>query len=76
MGIGSASLPVNPLVPASGRIFYKIGIDNVKNEIYATNVVDYQQRGYLIRISSRGNIIDSVRTDIIPGSVCIKRNLN
>lgn len=76
MGIGSASLPESPLVPSSGRIFYKMGIDNVMNQIYATNVVDYQERGYLLRITTGGIIIDSVRTDIIPGSVCIKRTLN
>jgi YVTN family beta-propeller protein len=72
MPVVSATIPAEPLVPSSGRSFYKLGIGEIRNEIYATNVLDYQQRGYLLRISMNGTIIDSVRTDIIPGELCFK----
>lgn len=72
MNIASSSLPDQPLLNASGRLFYKLGIDMTKGEILVTNVVDYQQKGYLLRLSARGSLIDSSKTDIIPGSVCFK----
>ena len=76
MGIGSSMLPAEPFVKSSGRMFYNLGVDPVNNFIYATNAVNYVDRGYLLRIKSDGTIIDSARTDIIPGSVCFKVNLN
>ncbi len=72
MPVISESLPLLPLVKASGRTFYKLGIRDPGNEILATNVVDYQQRGYLLRISKEGTVIDSARTDIIPGDLFFK----
>jgi len=72
MPVNSESLPLQPLVKASGRTFYKLGIRDQGNEIYATNVADYQQRGYLLRIAKDGTVIDSVRTDIIPGDLFFK----
>jgi DNA-binding beta-propeller fold protein YncE len=43
---------------------------------YATNVLDYQQRGYLLRFAKDGTVIDSARTDIIPGDLCFKKKMN
>jgi hypothetical protein len=40
--------------------------------IYATNAVDYQQKGYLLRISPKGEVIDSLQAGIIPGGLCFK----
>jgi hypothetical protein len=73
MPIISASLPANPLIKAWGRTFYKLWIGEGRNEIFATNVADYQQRGYLLRFAKDGTVIDSARTDIIPGDLCFKK---
>jgi hypothetical protein len=40
--------------------------------LFATNVVDYQQRGYLLKINRHGMVLDSVRTEIIPGALVFK----
>jgi DNA-binding beta-propeller fold protein YncE len=76
MPVVSEALPGQSFVRSSGRTFYKLGISDLKHEIFATNVVDYQQNGYLLRIANDGTIIDSVRTDIIPGGLCFKTKLN
>ena len=73
MPVVAASLPQQPLVRPDGRIFYKIGLSDTGNELFATNVVDYQQKGYLLRIAKDGTIRDSARTDIIPGYLCFKK---
>lgn len=74
MDIGSSSLPVQPFIQASGRLYYKLGIDPVKGDVFATNVIDYQQRGFLLRFTASGSLIDSSKVDIIPGSLCFKLN--
>lgn len=74
MDISSSSLPVQPFIPASGRLYYKLGVDSVRREIFVTNAVDYQQRGYLLRFTVNGSLVDSSRADIIPGSLCFKLN--
>ena len=74
MDIESSSLPVQPFIQASGRLYYKLGVDPVKGDVFATNVIDYQQRGFLLRFSASGSLIDSSGVDIIPGSLCFKLN--
>jgi YVTN family beta-propeller protein len=74
MNIASSSLPDKPFLPASGRLYYKLAVDKAKGEILVTNVIDYQQKGYLLRVNSTGTLIDSSRADIIPGSLCFKYN--
>jgi YVTN family beta-propeller protein len=74
MDIASSSLPVQPFLPSSGRLYYKMGIDPVKGEIFVTNAIDYVQRGYLLRLKANGSLIDSTKADIIPGSLCFKLN--
>jgi hypothetical protein len=74
MDIASSLLPVKPFFPASGRLYYKMGIDPVKEEIFITNAIDYQQKGYVLRLKTNGSLIDSSKADIIPGSLCFKLN--
>jgi len=76
MSVLSSSLPVNPFVKSDGRLFYKLGTDPVNGQIFATNAVDYQQKGFVLRIRQNGSFIDSLKADIIPGALCFKRNLN
>jgi DNA-binding beta-propeller fold protein YncE len=74
-GTSSASLPEKPFIPPKGRLFYRTAIQPVTGYIFATNAVDYQQRGYLIRFNPDGSLIDSVKADIIPGSICFKNGI-
>lgn len=76
MSVMSSSLPLSPFVKSSGRMFYKLGVDPVNGQIFATNALDYQQKGYVMRITPNGTVIDSMKADIIPGSLCFKRSLN
>lgn len=70
--ITESTLPDNSFVPSKGRLFYKLGVDPDNGLIYATNAVDYQQKGYLMRISGKGVVLDSLLADIIPGGLCFK----
>ncbi len=73
MPVTSQAIPAQPFVRAEGRIFYKLGVSGTDHLLYATNVVDYQQNGYLLRIGADGSVIDSTRTDIIPGSLFFRK---
>lgn len=75
MSIKASLLPVNPFIRAKGRLFYKIGVEPGTKRIFATNAVDYQQKGYLLRYNAGGILIDSAKADIIPGSICYKTGL-
>lgn len=76
MSISDIVLPATDFVPASGRIFYKLSADFLNGALFATNAMDYQQKGFLFRINSRGEITDSVRAGIIPASHCRNTILN
>jgi YVTN family beta-propeller protein len=72
MSIASTSLPTQFFIPASGHLFYKLGIDPYSKNIFITDAVDYQQKGFVLRYSSAGKLIDSCRADLIPGAFCFK----
>lgn len=76
MSVLANSLPAKPFVRSDGRLFYKLGVDPVNGQIFATNAVDYQQKGFVLRIRQNGSFIDSAKADIIPGALCFKRNPN
>jgi YVTN family beta-propeller protein len=72
LSITSSELPSEPIIPESGRYFYKLGIDPVSNGIFVTDAVDYQQDGYLIYYNPDHILVSSQLADIIPGSMCFK----
>jgi hypothetical protein len=72
MSIQSAALPDKPFKKCANRFIYKLGVDPRYGRIFYTDALDYQQKGYIFQISSQGNIIDSCKTEIIPGSFCFK----
>lgn len=72
MSIDDANLPDQPIIPQGSHNFYKLGINPVNGEIFITDVVDYQQDGYLLRYSKTGGFISSMQTDIIPGTMYFK----
>jgi DNA-binding beta-propeller fold protein YncE len=72
MSIESSVLPAVPFRVAGNRSIYKIGVDQRNKRLFFTNVMDYQQKGYVLQLNSGGKLIDSCRSDIIPGSFCFK----
>lgn len=64
--IYSNELPAQPLIFEENRLFYGLGIDPVLNEIYVSDAIDYIQNGIIYRYSSQGNLLDSVKSGIIP----------
>lgn len=72
MSIQSSGLPEKPFKPSNGRLIYKLGVDTRNGRIFYTDVLDYQQKGYILQLSPGGMPIDSCRAEIIPGSFCFK----
>jgi hypothetical protein len=70
MCISDNELPSAFFVKSSGRMFYKLSADRNNGGLFATNAMDYQQKGFLLRINSRGVITDSARAGIIPSAHC------
>lgn len=72
MGITALTLPNQPFILTSVRMFYKMGINPENSGIFLTDAVDYKQKGYVARFKSNGDLIAPYRADIIPGSFCFK----
>lgn len=67
MTITASSLPSTVLVPANGRLLYKLAAAPWNGAIYATDAVDYQQKGNLLVFDKSGNNTDEEQAGIIPG---------
>jgi YVTN family beta-propeller protein len=65
-------LPSSPLIAQTDHLFYKLGIDPVKNYILVTDAIDYKQQGYMLIYLPDGTLISSSYAGIIPGSMCFK----
>ncbi len=72
MPVTDTEIPSEPLVQ-TGRLFYSIGIDPESGIIYASDAVDYQQKGKVFRYLPEGALKDSFDVDIIPGSFVFNR---
>jgi DNA-binding beta-propeller fold protein YncE len=68
MSVSSATIPSQPFYPAKGRVFYGLGIDQNRREIYLADARDYVQRGSVYRLDSTARLISSFTANIIPGS--------
>jgi YVTN family beta-propeller protein len=69
MSIYADGLPTTYFVPPSGRMFYKMTVDWRTGWIFATNALDFQKKGYLLKINNAGVVTDSAMAGIIPASV-------
>jgi len=76
MDIDATELPSTSIISGSDHTFYKIGINPVNGDILVTDVVDYQQKGFLLIYDKNGSLLSSYQTDIIPGSFCFKVRAN
>ena len=67
MAVEADPLPTTALIPEEGSLFYSLAIDPGTSIIYATDAIDYQQRGLVLRYRPDGMLIDSFRGGVIPG---------
>ncbi len=74
MSISSTQLPPEPFIAESDRLFYKVGINPENGEIFITDVVDYLQKGYVLRYKNNGTLVSVMQAEIIPGAMCFKVN--
>lgn len=72
ISINADALPGDVLINEEDRLFYKMGINPANGEIIVTDAVDYQQDGYVLRYTSKGQFISSSQAGIIPGFACFK----
>ncbi len=63
------SLMTNPVIAAAGRTINSLAIDPATDEIYFSNAMDYQQKGWIYRCSPKAEVTDSFRVGIVPGSL-------
>ncbi|MFO7620509.1 MAG: hypothetical protein R6W81_04500 [Bacteroidales bacterium] len=72
MSITDPELPDHIFIPETGRLFYKLGVFPDNGDIFVTDVVDYQSKGYILRYKNDGSLISVMASDIIPGAMCYK----
>lgn len=65
---GTTNIPVKLV---SRNNLYALGYDNTDDYLYVSDPLDYQQDGWVFRYrASDGNMVDSLRSGIIPGNYC------
>jgi YVTN family beta-propeller protein len=69
MSISDTALPALPLVAEDAHLLYSLAINPKSNEVFATDAIDYQQRGLVLRYQADGTFIDSFRAGLIPGAM-------
>lgn len=69
MDIGAAALPSVPVITASGKYFYGMGVDPRSGEVYLTDAGDFQHDGMVYRFSAAHQPVDSVTVGINPSGV-------
>ena len=65
--IASTFLPGEVLIPDNGSLFYGLGVDPERGDIYVADAVDYVQRGWVLRHHRDGRLLDEFQAGIIPG---------
>ncbi|MEZ5071810.1 MAG: hypothetical protein R2751_12845 [Bacteroidales bacterium] len=56
----------NPYVDTWVGGFYGLGIDPLSSDVYVADALDFVQRGLVLRYSSSGTILDSLRVGVVP----------
>lgn len=73
MPVTSTELPAEPLISADGNWLNGLTVDPQRGDIYVADALDYMQAGQLLRYSASGTLLGKVKTGIIPGNFCWKR---
>ncbi len=64
--IEESQLQSEPFIESQGEVFYGLGICPLANDIYATDAMDFNQKGKVIKYSSQGVEIESFDAGIVP----------
>lgn len=67
ISITDIELPAEAIINENGGNYYSLGVDPVRNEIYVSDALDYNQNGIVTRYNSKGTLISSFEVGIIPG---------
>lgn len=67
MSVSDIALPGEAIINKNNKNYYSLGIDPVRNEIYVSDALDYNQNGKVYRYSYSGKLISSFDVGIIPG---------
>ena len=70
MNIANNVLPKSSFIPQTAGLFYSLGLDKEKSELYISNAKDYSQAGVVYRFTTRGTPIDTFSVGINPGNFC------
>ena len=60
ISINAQELPSTPLITENDHFFYKIGIDPVNSDIFITDAVDYQQKGFVLHYKHDGTFLSQL----------------
>ncbi len=72
MEVTADRVPVRPLLPDKGTLYYGLTVDPNTGDVYVADAVDYVQHGKIYRYSSSGELLDEFYAGIIPGAFCWK----
>jgi YVTN family beta-propeller protein len=74
MNIDATSLPSEPYITQTTHYFYKLGINPVNGDIFVSDAVDYQQKGYVLIYNNEGILVSTLKADISPAFMYFKLN--
>jgi hypothetical protein len=67
MAVNSRKMPDAAIVKAGNRLFFSLGVDPEKGDIYLTDAIDYMQHAIIYRYTANGQPVDSFRAGVNPG---------
>ncbi len=67
LSVNELELPAEIIITENGKNYYSLGVDPVRNEIYVSDALDYNQNGIVTRYNFNGTLISSFEAGIIPG---------
>jgi len=72
MAISENLIPGQPFIQEQGHRFYNIAVDPETSKIYASDAIDYQQNGLILRYKPDGTFVDFHHAGIIPGQMVFR----
>jgi len=72
MAISESLIPDQPFIQEQGNRFYNIAVNPETSEIYASDAIDYQQNGLILRYKPDGTFVDLHHAGIIPGQMVFR----